>query len=295
MSRWFAIAILPLFFVGCSRDVGKPTAGGTPASQVAPTGPEVDTTDLAQEITNSIGMKLVLIPKGKFLMGSPETEAARDADEQQHEVTLSRDYYLGAYEVTQGQYKKVMGKNPSRVSWLRVWEGTSSYPVEQVYWEEAVEFCRRLSVLPEEQKSGRVYRLPTEAEWEYGCRAGSKTAYSFGDDKGRLDEYARYYDNSNLSTHPVGTKKPNPWGLYDMHGNVLEWCQDWAAEYDPGPQTDPTGPSEGSLRESRGGGWSYDAAGCRSAYRNGLDPSARWHFLGFRLALSPLEPQAGSK
>ncbi|MFM7842603.1 MAG: formylglycine-generating enzyme family protein, partial [Planctomycetota bacterium] len=139
----------------------------------------------AKEITNSMGMKLVLIPKGKFLMGSPPTEAERGTDEQQHEVTISRDYYLGAYEVTQGQYMKVMGKNPSYFQGEKVAErhpttgrvvkdvDSSNFPVEQVSWEEAVEFCRRLSALPEEKKSGRVYRLPTEAEWEYGCRAGS--------------------------------------------------------------------------------------------------------------------------
>ncbi|MFM8251818.1 MAG: formylglycine-generating enzyme family protein, partial [Planctomycetota bacterium] len=235
------------------------------------------------------------------------TEAERRTDEQQHEVTISRDYYLGAYEVTQGQYMKVMGKNPSYFQGDKVAErhpttgrvvkdvDSSNLPVEQVSWEEAVEFCRRLSALPEEKKSGRVYRLPTEAEWEYGCRAGSKTAYSFGDDSRLLDDYGWHVKNAKQMTHAVGQKKANAWGLYDMHGNVFEWCSDWYGAYPKVGVTDPTGSSEGSLRAFRGGSWRLDAAGCRSAIRFRNVPASRGSSLGFRLALSPLEPPAASK
>jgi formylglycine-generating enzyme required for sulfatase activity len=251
----------------------------------------------AKEITNSIGMKLVLIPKGKFLMGSPPSEEGSEDDERQHEVTISRDYYLGAYEVTQGQYMKVMGKNPSHFQGEKVAErhpktgrvvkdvDSSNFPVEQVSWEEAVEFCRRLSALPEERKAGRVYRLPTEAEWEYGCRAGSKTAYSFGDDSRLLDDYGWYVKNAKQMTHPVGQKKANAWGLYDMHGNVWEWCSDWYGVYPNVGETDPTGSSNGT-RVLCGGSWSDGAAYCRAAYRLWSDPTFRGNNGGFRLALS---------
>jgi formylglycine-generating enzyme required for sulfatase activity len=243
-----------------------------------------------KELTNSLGMKLVLIPKGKFLMGSPDTATDRNKHELQHEVTISRDYYLGAYEVTQGQYEKVMGENPSYFQGAKVAGDSTNHPVEMVSWEEAVKFCRRLSLLPEEKAAGRVYRLPTEAEWEYACRAGSKTAYSFGDADKQLDNYAWCGINSDRKTHAVGQKKPNAWGLYDMHGNVWEWCQDWYGEYAAEPTADPTGPSKGSDRVFRGGDWGSDAADCRSAFRDWFDPTLRGNYLGFRLALSPLEP-----
>ena len=140
-----------------------------------------------KEITNSIGMKLVLIPKGTFMMGSPESEEGRDKnDETQHEVTISKDYYLGVYEVTQAQYEKMMGKNPSYFQGAKVGNENANLPVEKISWDDAVEFCKKLSDLPEEKKVGRVYRLPTEAEWEYACRAGSKTAYSFDDEEGLI-------------------------------------------------------------------------------------------------------------
>ena len=142
-----------------------------------------------KEITNSIGMKLVLIPKGTFMMGSPESEV-RIADAIQHEVTISKDYYLAVTEVTQGQYNQVMGTNPSWNQGDKIQVESSMHPVEQVSWENAIEFCKKLSDLPEEKKAGRVYRLPTEAEWEYACRAGSKTAYSFGESAKSLSEYA---------------------------------------------------------------------------------------------------------
>ena len=169
--------------------------------------------EVTVELTNSIGMKLVRIPKGTFTMGN------------YHEVKISKDYYLGVTEVTQGQYEKVMGINPShfqkQVIRKRNRESDSSmHPVESVLWKDAVEFCKKLSELPEEKKAGRVYRLPTEAEWEYACRAGSMTAYSFGEDSKSLGDYAWFVDNSGKQTHPVGEKKANAWGLYDMHGNI---------------------------------------------------------------------------
>jgi formylglycine-generating enzyme required for sulfatase activity len=236
-------------------------------------------------ITNSIGMKLVLIPKGTFMMGSPIEEEGADNDEEQHQVTIGKDYYLGVTEVTQGQYEKVMGTNPSYFQKRVIGKSDSSmYPVEKVSWEDAVEFCKKLSELPEEKKAGRVYRLPTEAEWEYACRAGSKAAYSFGANSKTLGDYAWFGESSGSQTHPVGEKKANAWGLYDMHGNVWEWCSDWYGKYPKGSVSDPSGPSEGWDRVGRGGGWRDEAASCRSAGRDAGGPSVR--FSGFRVALS---------
>ena len=240
-----------------------------------------------KEITNSIGMKLLLIPKGTFMMGSPESEQGRNENETQHEVTISKDYYLGVYEVTQAQYEKVMGKNLSYFQGAKVGNENADLPVENVSWDEAVKFCKKLSALPEEKKAGRVYRLPTEAEWEYACRAGSKTAYSFDDEEGLLPEYGWFSRNSSRRTHTVGLLEPNAWGLHDMHGNVWEWCSDWYEEYPKGAVSDPTGPKEGSSRVYRGGYWSNVAAFCRSANRHWIGPSSRRNSLGFRLALSP--------
>ena len=240
-----------------------------------------------KELTNSIGMKLVLIPRGTFMMGSPESEQGRKEDENQHEVTISKDYYLGVYEVTQAQYEKVMDKNPSHFQGAIVGNENADLPVENVSWDDAVEFCKKLSELPDEKKVGRVYRLPTEAEWEYSCRAGSKTAYSFDDEEGLLSEYGWFRRNSSDRTHTVGLLEPNAWGLYDMHGNVWEWCSDWYEEYPKGAVSDPTGAKEGSLRVDRGGSWRYEAAVCRSAIRLRVNPSFRDDRSGFRVALSP--------
>ncbi|MFM8634129.1 MAG: formylglycine-generating enzyme family protein [Planctomycetia bacterium] len=226
-------------------------------------------------LENSIGITLVKIPAGTFTMG--QADGAKN--ETPHRVTLTKPFYIGAYEVTNAQWKCVMGTVPS----LRKDDGR---PVERVTWEDAIEFCRKLSALPEERKAGRVYRLPTEAEWEYACRAGTNTKYSFGDDESRLSEYGWYGSNSGSQTHPVGQKKANAWGLYDMHGNVWEWCSDWYGDYPDGAVTDPKGPSEGSVRVRRGGGWYYTAWFSRSAARSRNVPTDRF-YLGLRLALSP--------
>jgi formylglycine-generating enzyme required for sulfatase activity len=172
-----------------------------------------------------------------------------------------------------------MGENPSE------FKGTNN-PVETVSWEDAVAFCKKLSELPEEKAAGRVYRLPTEAEWEYACRAGSTTRFGFGDSDSQLGPYALFDENSARTTHPVGGKTSNAWGLYDMHGNVWEWCADWKDDYSTSAVTDPAGPATGSHRVLRGGSWLFEAAFCRSADRYRSAPSNRDFYLGFRVALS---------
>ncbi|MCE2792618.1 MAG: formylglycine-generating enzyme family protein [Planctomycetota bacterium] len=241
-----------------------------------------------KEITNSIGMKLVLIPRGKFAMGSARGNPEADADERQHEVTLTRDCYLGAFEVTQSQFEKVMGRNPSQFQGPSIEDGGANHPVDQVSWFDAVEFCKRLSELTEERAAGRTYRLPSEAEWEYACRAGSSDEFAFGNDVGLLGDYAWYEENSvGLQRYPVGRKKPNAWGLYDMHGNAWEWCADWYEEYSGQPAIDPTGPSKGADRVYRGGSISRGAPYCRSANRTATNPSFAG-FVSFRVAMNAL-------
>ena len=231
-------------------------------------------------ITNSFGMKLVLIHAGSFTMGSPTTEVGMVNRESPHEVTVSNSYYLGVFEVTQGEYEKVMGNNPSK------FRGAKN-PVETVSWEDAVSFCKKLSEMPEEKAAGREYRLPTEAEWEYACRATSTISYCFGDMAESLGEYAWFGEGLRGTTHPVGEKKPNRWGLHDMHGNVWEWCQDWYAPYSSDAAIDPRGPRGGSARLLRGGCWFLDATKCRSAHRDSIVPTFRASDFGFRVALGP--------
>ncbi len=242
-----------------------------------------------REIENSIGMKLILIPPGEFQMGSPESGEDRDDDEgPMHRVRLTKPFYLGLHEVTQGEWERVMGTRPwSGKSYVK--EG-SDYAATHVSWEDAVEFCKKLSA-----KEGREYRLPTEAEWEYACRAGTETAYQFGDDASRLGDYAWYYDNAwdadEKYAHVVGRKQSNGFGLFDMHGNVWEWCTDWfdSDYYANSPVDDPTGPASGSYRVYRGGCWFLNAWGCRSAYRCRNTPGIRSYYLGFRVALVPAD------
>jgi formylglycine-generating enzyme required for sulfatase activity len=169
-------------------------------------------------------------------------------------------------------------------------------PVDTLNWDEAVKFCEVLSSRPAEKRAGRVYRLPTEAEWEYACRAGTTTAYSFGDDESLLGDFAWFTGNAGNQTHAVGQKRPNAWGLYDMHGNVWEWCSDWYGDHSGNAVSDPQGVASGSIRVLRGGGWGHSARGCRSAFRHAGSPSYRSGNLGFRLALSPSgsrPPEAG--
>jgi formylglycine-generating enzyme required for sulfatase activity len=244
-------------------------------------------------------------------MGAPPSEPHADDDERPFLAILSKPFYMGVTEVTQGQYQKVMGTNPSSFKDAQDPERSANMPVEQVSWEDAVEFCRRLSAMPEEKQRNRIYRLPTEAQWEYACRAGQQGPFGFDSATHELGQFAWFADNSGdklldsnriwkeaqedldgylkvlkgnrCRTHAAGQKKPNAWGLYDMHGNVGEWCADWYDDYPKGQATDPTGPQKGTDRVVRGGGFHFQSKDCRSAERLGSFPTNRVDDLGFRV------------
>ncbi|MFP4055743.1 MAG: formylglycine-generating enzyme family protein [Candidatus Brocadiia bacterium] len=226
-----------------------------------------------EEVTNAIGMKFRLIPAGSFRMGS---EAEGD-EVPPHKVTITRPFYMGVTEVTQKHYEKVMAKNPSR------FDG-DDLPVENVSWFDATAFCEKLS----EMDDSGSYRLPTEAEWEYACRAGTQTTYYWGDEfDGR---YAWIDKEPDGPTNPVGKLRPNKWGLHDMSGNVWEWCQDWyAPNYMGAKQVDPTGPAKGKGRVLRGGSWYYNEDSCRSANRRTHPPERVDGDAGFRVVYVPAE------
>ena len=247
---------------------------------------------LGDPVVNSVGMVMVPIPAGEFQMGSPESDIGDSLlrPKPQHLVKITKPFYLSVYEVTQQQYEKVMGTRP--------WQGKTfvkegpDYPAVYVSWDDAVEFCRKLS-----QQEGVEYRLPTEAEWEYACRAGTTTAYSFGDDASKLGQYGWYnknaWDIGEKYAHRVGRKLPNPWGLYDMHGNVFEWCQDRYAPYGSEKVvSDPMGPSRGEYRLLRGGAFNNLPSSVRSEARDHTLPPDDGSLLifGFRTAMSPSAP-----
>ena len=241
--------------------------GRNPAPPVQPTGQPLE-----KEIVNGIGMEFVLIRPGEFQMGLDDGGPDEGLV---HTVRIGQPFYLGKYEVTQAEWEAVMGNNPS------YFKGDSSRPVDQVSWDDVQEFILKLN----EREGVTSYRLLTEAEWEYAARAGSTTAYCFGDDERQLREYAWYKENSGRETHPVGQLKPNSWGLYDMHGNVWEWVQDWYDKdyYQRSPQKDPQGPFSESNRVGRGGSWLNTARGCRSANRGNGSPDFGDNLVGFRL------------
>jgi len=219
-------------------------------------------------------IEFILIPAGEFDMGSAPSEEARANDEGPvRRVRISKPFYIGRYEVTQAQWKAMMGQVSNSLKEIDL-------PVEGIPWSKTVDFCRRLS-----ERELETFRLPTEAEWEYACRAGNMTAYSFGDAPSSLGQYAWFNSNSNHETHPVGQKKPNAFGLYDMHGNVWEWCSDWYDEYYADSTVDPAGPSEGASRILRGGSWFCTPGPCRSANRGWNTPETRDDDVGFRIVL----------
>jgi formylglycine-generating enzyme required for sulfatase activity len=239
---------------------------------------------------NSIGMEFRLIPSGTFVMGSPADEPLRDDSETRHQVTISKPFYMQTTEVTLAQWRKLMVKGLFGFFDRR--KGLDQMPVSRACIHDATTFIKRLNALGEGH-----YRLPTEAEWEYAARAGTQTAYSWGDridctkamfanKKGRFDNCAAHAKRQGLpldSPAPVKSYAPNPWGLFDMHGNVWEWCQDWFGPYETGPQTDPSGPPKATHRVRRGGSWFGEGYKCRSANRASAHPSSRFRSTGFRV------------
>ena len=260
-------------------------------------------------ISNSIGMKLSRIPAGSFMMGSPKSEAERKSDESAHAVTITKPFLMGVYEVTQSEFSRLIPKGGKSVF------AGPNRPADNVTWEDAKEFCRILSAQPEERAAGRTYRLPTEAEWEYACRGGSTTPFHFGNSltavqanfNGKYpygnDEEGKYL----RSTANVGSYKPNAFGLYDMHGNVSEWCSDWYDKeyYYDSPKEDPLGPPVGVTPTDfqtkskqpkyylvvRGGSWLDDARACRSACRFRGMPEINYRLTGFRVVCEVSAPK----
>lgn len=299
------VLINALAVAGC--DAQEQGTAGTPAGQSTPSAQPQETPkpppppaadrELVLDLGEGVTLKLVRIPAGKFLMGSPKDEPCREDDEglprgqwvkgePRVEVTISKPFYMGVTEVTVAQYERFWKDSGREDRGVLLEKPTFNqgpdHPAVMVTWDDAQAFCEWLS-----KKTGREVRLPTEAQWEYACRAGTQTAYSFGDDTDKLGDYAWYDKNSDGSTHPVAKKKPNAWGLYDMHGNAWEWCSDYYAEGYPGPGRDPIGPSSGSFRVLRGGSWGSDPRLrlCRSADRSGSAPDDRRNILGFRVVL----------
>ena len=256
----------------------------------------VDTSDTARgnrvyrALLHNQPTNMAFIPAGTFTMGSSTNEPGRNANEgPQTQVILSRGFWIGRYEVTQGEYLDVTGANPS------VFPGDLSCPVSSVSWPDATNYCWLLT--QRESAAGRIppgssYRLPTEAEWEYAARAGTSTRFSYGDDPDytTLTNYAWHFLNAGLTVHPVGQKRPNAWGLYDMHGNVWEWCQDWLGDLPGGTVADPQGPAENAVgwKVIRGGGYDFSEADCRCARRYffGSHPALNDSNLGFRVVLA---------
>ena len=264
-QRWTAQQVLnALQPVGWNSPPPPPPAPSAVKKPVSPT-------LFTEKLPNRVTLEMVSLPAGQFLMGSPDYESEKPP----HQVKLN-SFAIGKYPVTQAQYEAVMGINPSE------FKNNPQNPVEQVSWNDTQAFCRKLS-----QITGKTYRLPTEAEWEYACRAGTTTRYYFGDDASQLGDYAWYDGNSQDKTHPVGQKKPNAWGLYDMSGNVWEWCEDnWHSSYENAPRDGSAWlTNDNDYPILRGGSWYCDLSACRSAYRlsDGLRRSDHYGGLGFRV------------
>ena len=226
---------------------------------------------LVVSLGSGVKLNMIMVAAGEFTMGDNESKPS-------HPVKITRPFYLGQYEVTQKQWEAVMGNNPSRFT-------DASKPVERVSWYDCQEFIAKLNIKAETDMG--KYALPTEAQWEYACRAGSENKFCFGGDKRKLLNYGWHVNNSGSVTHPVGEKKPNAWGFYDMHGNVAEWCRDWYEPdyYEKSPTKDPVGPAAGTVRVVRGGFWGASAWRSRSAYRDHNSPRRFGRHLGFRLCL----------
>lgn len=268
-----SLALEALALISSSEEASSPVRAGS--------GPAISISD-----TNA-PEGFVWIPPGEFLMGSPTEEAGRDLDEgPQTRVILPQGFWMAQCEVTQAEYRRVVGTNPS------VNTGDAARPVEKVTWYEAMDYCAKLTQASQAEGQlprNHVYRLPTEAEWEYACRAGSGARFSYGEDKSesQLPAYAWFTRNSESMTHPVGKKEPNAWGLFDMHGNVWEWCLDrWQGGLPGGTITNRAVAASGTLRAARGGSWLYEPRACRCANRDDYGASNRCSDLGFRVVLA---------
>lgn len=255
-----------------------PTSEAHPAALSSPRTNEALTIDLGSDAK----LELLWIPPGEFMMGSLADEAGRHENEgPQHRVRISKGFWMGKYVVTQGQWELIMGNNPS---YFR--SAGSNAPVEYVSWNECQVFLQKLNQRPDTSGHPIRARLPTEAEWEYACRAGTTTRYGTGDEAADCDRAGWSAGNSGRTTHPVGEKQANAWGLFDMHGNVWEWCQDWYGDYAAEAATDPAGPATGACRVVRGGAWTYSAGDCRSAYRGNSVPEGAGWVSGFRVVVT---------
>ncbi|TRU06187.1 MAG: formylglycine-generating enzyme family protein, partial [Microcystis sp. Msp_OC_L_20101000_S702] len=247
-------ALQPL---GWTSPPSPPPAPAAVKKPVSPIPLIASPTPFTEKISNGVTLEMVSLPAGQFLMGSADS----DYEKPPHQVKVN-SFAIGKYPVTQAQYEAVMGTNPSE------FQNNPQNPVERVSWNNAQAFCQKLS-----QITGKTYRLPTEAEWEYACRAGTTTRYYFGDDANQLGDYAWYSANSQSKTHPAGQKRPNGWGLYDMSGNVWEWCEDnWHDNYIGAPRDGSAWIKNGNDNRSplRGGSWGSNPYNCRSAIRNNL-------------------------
>ena len=260
-TMFAAAAALAIAVAGCGRDRAAPRPTTRPAG--APRAGDVS--------AGPLGMEFAYVPPGRFVMGSPVDEPGRHDDETQHEVTIRRGFWLGVTEVTQAQWQQAMSFNRSDAK-------GDDLPISKVSWAHAVAFCRKLS-----ETGGRTIRLPTEAEWEYACRAGAAGPFA---GSGTLDEMGWHMDNSDETPHPVARKKPNAWGLYDMHGSVAEWCSDWYERtWPPGPVADPVGPPAGKARVARGGSWGHFGRAARSAARASFNPAYPLARVGVRAVM----------
>ena len=251
------------------------SASSSNSNTLSSSGSSLSGNALTIPVKNGINIEMVKVEAGSFDMGAtPEMQAPYEVEKPVHRVTLTNNYYIGKYEVTQALWQAVMGSNPSHFK-------GDDLPVEQVSWNDCQDFISKLNAM-----TGKRFRLPTESEWEYAARGGNKSrGYQYSGSY-NIDDVAWYSDNSGSKTHAVGTKEPNELGIYDMTGNVWEWCQDWYGSYSGSPQTNPTGAVSGSFRVGRGGSWIYSASECRSSYRNYGTPGDRYGFLGLRLVLS---------
>ena len=272
----WCVVLFTMAGTACNKDSKPPEPSQQDATRQK-TGVDSETKEPLKEPSVDLGggvkLEMVFIPAGSFMMGDNDEKPA-------HKVKITKPFYLGKYEVTQEQWEAVMSNNPS------FFKGPKN-PVEQVSWDDCQAFLVKLNAKANAQ--GGKFILPTEAQWEYACRAGSTGKFCFGDDEKQLGEYAWYGENSGGKKHAVGGKKPNTFGLHDMHGNVWEWCQDWYGAYGAEAVDDPSGPTTGWCRVSRGGSWRNDGGGCQSAYRYGREPGVRDYDLGLRVARVPAD------